>query len=39
MIIHIPHAYRIKYSARYRQVKSSYEIRYGNTETFHIYTN
>ena len=39
MIIHIPHAFRLKYSANYRQLRQSYSIRYGNTETFRIYTN
>lgn len=35
----IPRAFRIKYSPKYRQVKSSYVIRFGNKNTFHIYIN
>jgi hypothetical protein len=35
----IPPAFRIKFSAKYRQVKSSYVIRFGNKDTFYIYIN
>ncbi len=39
MKIHIPIQFRIEYHARYKQVRQSYSIRYGNKVTFHIYIN